>query len=86
MIQAAQDIRMPKTTMVQDSMAAVEEAIHDNIVGITPELAQEHLKYVLNTITDVTTVQYKGKDIIRFGIRGSANPEFFIDIKGAVSA
>jgi hypothetical protein len=85
MIQAARDIRMPKTTMIQNSMVAVEQAIQDNIVGITPELAQEHLDYVLDMKNDITTVRYKDKDILRFGIRG-VNPEFFIEVKGAVIA
>lgn len=77
--------QQPKTTMHQECMLAVEHAIKDNIVGITPELANEHLQYVLEPVGDVTTIRYKGKDRIRFGFRGMSS-EFFIESKGAVSA
>jgi hypothetical protein len=83
MIQQADQIMMPKTSMHQNCMQAVEDAIQDNIVGLTPELAREHLEYVVDPNTDITIVKYKGKDRIMFGFR---NQEFFIEHKGAVSA
>jgi len=83
MIQAADTITGPKTTMHQDCMLAVEQAIQDNIVGITPQLAQEHLEYVVHPVTDITLVRYKKKEILRFGFQGNST-EFFIETKGAV--
>ena len=76
----------PKTTMHQDCMQAVQDAIHDNIVGITPQLAEEHLQYVIDPQTDITAVRYKGKPVLLFGLRGPGRSEFFIETKGAVSA
>jgi len=85
MIQAAKQITRPKTTMCQNCMQAVEDAIQDNIVGLTDDLANRHLKYVVDDLTDMTIVTYKGKERIRFGFRGQSQ-EFFIEHRGAVSA
>ena len=87
MIQQAIDpkFRIPKTSQHQECMQAVEDALQDNIVGLTPKLAQEHLEYVVDVRSDITLVRYKGKEVLRFGLRG-ANAEFFIETKGAVKA
>ena len=84
MIQRVEHKR-PKTTMCQNCMQAVEDAIQDNIVDLTDELANRHLKYIVDDREDVTIVTYKGKERLRFGFRG-ASSEFFIEHKGAVSA
>ena len=60
----------PKTSMHQECMQAVEDAIRDNIVGITPELAQSNLEYVTDVVSDLTLVRYKSKEVLRFGFRG----------------
>ena len=83
MIQRLDDFKVPKTTMCQECMQAVEDAIQDNIVGLTEELATEHLEYVVDPVTEITVVKYKGRDRVMFGFR---NQEFFIEHKGAVSA
>jgi len=86
MIQTAKGIETgPKTTMHAECMQAVEDAIKDNIVGITPELAQAHLEYVTDVVSDLTLVRYKGKEVLLCGFRGPSQ-EFFIETKGAVSA
>ena len=79
------NFRVPKTSMHQECMQAVEDAIQDNIVGLTPELAQSNLEYVVDVMSDLTLVKYSGKEVLRFGFRG-AGSEFFIDTKGAMSA
>lgn len=83
------EVRVPKTTGVQDAMVALEMAIQDNIVGLTHELAQQHLKYHLNKQTGITVVSYKDKPVLRCGMRASmigSTPEFYIESMGAVSA
>ena len=85
MIQQANQVTGPKTSMHQECMQSVEDAIQDNIVGLTPELAREHLEYVVDTVSDITIARYKDKDVLRFGFRG-ANTEFFIETRGAVTA
>lgn len=71
--------------MHQECMQAVEDAIKDNIVGLTEELAQTNLEYVTDVVSDLTLVRYAGKEILRFGFRGPRQ-EFFIETKGAISA
>lgn len=84
------EVRVPKVTGIQDGMVALEAAIQDNIVGITEELAQQHLQYHVDPETDITVVTYKGKPVLRCGFRdsaiGSPNGEFYIECNGAISA
>lgn len=84
------EVRVPKVTGIQNGMVALEQAIADNIVGITDDLAQQHLKYHVDVKTGITVVSYKGNPILRCGFRessvGSPNGEFYIESCGAVSA
>lgn len=84
------EVRVPKETNLQNAMRSVEMAIEDNIVGITPELANKYMAFHVDKETGITVVSYKGKPVLRFGLRGpqiiGGEPEFFIDTQGAVSA
>ena len=79
---------MPKVTHAQEAMEALDDAIQDNIVGITQAQADEHVRFLLHQPTGVTVVLYKEKPIILCGLRKAllGREEFFIEVKNTVSA
>jgi len=85
-----EDLTLPKIDHVQESMVSLEMAIKDNIVGITEELAGEHLGFYGDENTGMLVTTYKGKPVLYSGFRESSiiggKPEFFIECSGAISA
>ena len=79
---------MPKVTHAQEAMVALDDAIQDNVVGITQADADEHLRFLLHQPTGVTVVLYKEKPLILCGMRKGmlGTEEFFIEVKDTVKA